>query len=268
MMSLQPNMQQGFDELAALLSRNLTFSPGYEASVPRQEPADHTNSVATASSAQHMSYSVSQHYNHSAHAVNPSTEDNIGRPSSEPSQSDVMSAERILRIHGVDPTNLTPAQLQLFKVADAPQQRRLVELWSIYPPSQAAEIPSLAWSSTTLESEEQLARLRYERSQLQHAVSLDGTVVQTSNGQWHHQATPEPEPYMSSGYEELMRREREREARNSSQQNLHSYHRAIDPVFMGPNHVREQQQMDMASQYGAFQQFRGHSHEAVDVMQM
>lgn len=265
-------MQQAHDELAALFSRNLTFNPDYEASIPRQEVSNHhLQSIAgpsSAAAAQNIAYSVSQHYNHSAHAVNPSTEDELERASSEPSQSDAVSAERVLRIHGVDPSTLTPSQLQLFKVAEAPQQRRLIELWSICPPSHAADIPSLAWSSTTVEHEEQLARQRHERSQLAQAVSLDGTVVQTSNGQWHQQAAPEPEPYMTSGYEELMRREQEREERERMRMNAQMYNRATDPVFMGPDCAREQQQMEMASQYGAFEHFRGGQGEGMDVMQM
>lgn len=269
MMSFQPNTQQAHDELAALFSRNLTFSSDYEASIPRQQAASHVDSSYAPSSPQQTAYSISQHYNHSAHAVNPSTEDELERASSEPSHGDSMSAERILRIHGVDPSNLTPSQLQLFKVAEAPQQRRLIELWSICPPSHAADIPSLAWSSTTVEHEEQLARSRHENSQLTEAVSLDGTVIQTSNGQWHQQMTPEPEPYMSSGYEELMRREQEREAKKMAQANAQAYTRATDPVFMGPDYARQLQQMEMASQYGAFEQFRGNGHaDAVDVMQM
>lgn len=262
-------MQRAHDELAALFSRNLTFNPDYEASIPRQEAASQLESIAGPSSTQQIAYSVSQHYNHSAHAVNPSTENGLERPSSEPSQSDTMSAEKILRIHGVDPTNLTPSQLQLFKVAEAPQQRRLIELWSICPPTHAADIPSLAWSSTTVEHEEQLARARHERSQLSQAVSLDGTVVQTSNGQWHQQTTSDPEPYMMSGYEELMRREREREEKEQWQMNAHVYHKATDPVYMGPDYAREQQQMEMASQYGAFEYYRGNGRpEPMDVMQM
>lgn len=262
-------MQQAHDELAALFSRNLTFNPDYEASVPRQEAASHLDSIAGPSSPRDMAYSISQHYNHSAHAINTSTEDELERASSEPSQSDSVSAERILRIHGVDPSHLTPSQLQLFKIAEAPQQRRLIELWSICPPSHAADIPSLAWSSTTVENEEQLARARHERSQLTQAVSLDGTVVQTSNGQWHQQTMSESEPYMSSGYEELMRRESEREARNKIQMNSHIYNQATDPVFMGPDYAREQQQMEMASQYGAYEHFRGNGQgESMDVMQM
>jgi hypothetical protein len=252
---------QAHDELAALFARNLTFNPDAQASVPRHEGAQHLDAFASPSSAQNVVYSVSQHYNHSAHIVNPSSEGELGRPSSEPTQSDTMNCDKILRIHGVDPMTLTPSQIQLFKVADAPQQRRLIELWNICPPNNAADIPSLAWSSTTVAQEEHLARARYESLQMGQAVSLDGTVVQTSNGQWHQEQ--ESEPYMSTGYEELMRREREREAREK----MRAYSQATDPVFMGPDYARQQQQMEMASQYGAFEHYRGAGQaDAMDVM--
>jgi hypothetical protein len=189
-----------------------------------------------------------------------------------------MSAEHILRIHGVDPFTLTPSQLQLFRIADQAQKRRLVELWSICPPNNGGDIPSLAWSSTTVEQEEHLARLRHERLQQAETLSLDGTTVQSNDGSWHQQATHESEPYMMSGYEELMRREQERERQSMESQRSDAgyghynttsvepnYSPATDPIYQGPDYVRQQQLMGMASQYGAFQEHRGVS-ETMDVM--
>ncbi|CRK42858.1 hypothetical protein BN1708_016948, partial [Verticillium longisporum] len=79
--------------------------------------------------------------------------------------------------------------------------------------------PALAWTSTTVEQEELWARLRYERmieAERQTAVmSLDGTAVQSqsSDGRWlATNISQNVEPYMMSGYEELMRRENERQA--------------------------------------------------------
>lgn len=251
---------QTYDELAALLSHNLNFNPETQASVPRQQPSQYLDPIAAPSATQHIVYSISQHYNHSAH-VKPQEEPE--RPSSEPPQSESMSSEHILRIHGVDPATLTPSQLQLFRIAESPQQRRLIELWSICPPSNGGDIPALAWSSTTLQQEEQLARVRYERLQQDQTMSLDGTPVHTENGQWHQQeATSDPEPYITSGYEELMRRERER------QNQPPTYNQATDPVYMGSCYnTQEQQQMQMASQYGAFEHFRGYGQiDSVDMM--
>lgn len=169
----------------------------------------------------------------------------------------------------IDPTTLTPAQLQLFRTADDPQKQRLIELWLISPPTKGADIPSLAWSSTSVEQEERLAQLRFDREQEQ-VMSLDGTSVQTADGTWADQRS-DSEPYMTSGYEELMRREQQRQAEPRAVYNhfgnaigSRTYSTATDPVFMGPDTVRQQEQMNMATQYGAFEQFR--SGDAMDVM--
>lgn len=261
MVSVQSNMQM-HDELSALFSRNLTFNPELQAAIPREEPKHEPKQAS-----QPIVYSISQHYTHSSHV----------RPSSEPPQNDSAVAESILRTHGIDPSALTPSQIQLFKVAELQQQMRLLELWSICPPSRGGDIPALAWSSTTVEQEEQLARIRYERQAEQQVMSLDGTPVQAGDGKWAQHNEPDPEPYMFSGYAELMRRESEREARSTQPRSVgshfgnatneaSSYNHATDPVYMGSDYI-QQQQMDMATQYGAFQQFRGVGEsDAMDVM--
>ncbi|KAL7816820.1 hypothetical protein V8C44DRAFT_264804 [Trichoderma aethiopicum] len=269
MVSLQTNMHM-HDELAALFSRNMTFNPE---AVPKEMPQD---MIITEQTNQPIIYSVSQHYNHSAHiAKSQSQAQDAHRRSSEPPSSDVVSSETILRTHGVDPAALTPSQLQLFRIADAGQKRRLLELWSICPPNNGGDVPALAWSSTTMEQEEHLAQLRYEQQQHNHVMSLDGTTVQTSNGTWVHQASQESEPYMMSGYEEIMRREREREEANSRPKDAYStfgtsiggpsYTPATDPVYLGADYARHQLQMALAEQYGSFEQHRS---QAVDVMDM
>ena len=241
MVSVQPNMQ-AHDELAALFAQTLTFNPDV-----RQQAQDVPRHMDP-SSTQKIAYSISQHYNHSAHypQAGPSHERRV----SEPSPGDNLSSETVLRIHGIDPNTLTPSQVQLFRVAEKPQQRRLLELWSICPPNNGGDIPALAWNSTTVEQEEQLAHLRYERQQQ--------SLMQSQGGQWQQ---PEPEPYMTSGYEELMRREQQGQ-----------YTPATDPVYLARDFAKEhqmreqQQQMNMAEGYGAFEQMRDTQMDAMDVM--
>lgn len=285
MVSVQYTMQM-HDELAALFSRNLTFNPELQAQAQAQAHAQaqaEAQAQAQAQAPVHQEapvpeaskpiiYSVSQHYNHSAHIVKPQPTqqqevwEEPQRHSSEPPQTEAPSAETVLRNHGVDPHTLTPSQVQLFRIADPPQQMRLIELWSICPPGKGGDIPALAWSSTTVEQEEQLAQMRYERAaqqqQQQHQVmSLDGTVVQGGDGRWNQSSDNDTEPYMLSGYEELMRRESQRQELENRQRDSHShfastpaYTPATDPVYMGADYLRQQQQMQMATQYGAFQQ--------------
>ncbi|KAJ6445981.1 Pyrimidine pathway regulatory protein 1 [Purpureocillium lavendulum] len=266
---MQPNAQQVHDDLASLFSRNLTFNPELRAAAakdtPRQEPTPPVQSPP-------IVYSISQHYHHSAHAARPAAPEQqdpspaqTARPSSEPPQSEAPSSETILRNFGIDAATLTPSQVQLFRIADEPQKLRLIELWSICPPNRGEDIHSLAWSSTTLEQEEHLARLRFEQQQQNQAMSLDGTSVQTGDGRWTHEAR-DTEPYMVSGYQELMRRETERNAADTMPRSVYShfgttvsgpnYTPATDPVYLGPDYVRQQQQMEMATQYGAFEQSR------------
>ncbi|KAH8179941.1 hypothetical protein LIA77_01460 [Sarocladium implicatum] len=259
---------QGHDELAMLFSRNLTFNPEVQARPQEPTPAP------PPAPAQPIIYSISQHYHHSAHMSKAKVKEETmelpedpPRPSSEPPQGDTLLAESQLRMCNIDPATLTPAQLQLFRTADDQQKQRLAELWLIAPPTKSGDIPSLAWSSTSVEHEETLARMRYEREQAQAT-----TTVQSSDGTWAAQrSASDSEPYMASGYEELMRREQQREAQSRAVYNHYgnaigsrNYSTATDPVFMGPDSVRAQEQMSMATQYGAFEHFR--STDAMDVM--
>ncbi|KAM0666684.1 hypothetical protein ACQRIU_004539 [Beauveria bassiana] len=269
---LQSNMQVP-DELLALFSRNLTFNSELQAAMTNEQAQQHQQQAAPAPS--QPVYSASQHYTHSYHISKPRSQDvenearqAFQRPSSAPLENDVSQAEAILRSHGVEPALLTPSQLQLFKTADDAQKLRLLELWSICPPNGAQNIPALAWSSTSLDQEEHLARVRYQREQQMNSAMEEPSMEQIASGHWTQPS--ETEPYMTSGYEELMRREHERNHdKRVSNAYCHlgaaaTYNKAVDPIYMGPDFVREQQQMEMASQYGAFEQFRGA--EAMDVL--
>ncbi|GJC83154.1 hypothetical protein ColLi_05992 [Colletotrichum liriopes] len=289
---------QAQDDLAALFSRNLTFNPEIQSHVqpPKVEeelkqapdPAP-TNAAPTPAP---IIYSITQHYTHSAHvARQPQSQDvPVQRPSSEPPQTEQLTPEAVLGQHGVDPSVLSPSQIQLFRISEEPHQLRLIEIWRAAPPKSSTENPSLAWTSTTLEQEEQLAKLRYERmeaekeqqQQQQNAVmSLDGTPVQSDDSRWlANSISHQVEPYMMSGYEEMMRREYEREqveARSSSNYSHYGsvggYNPATDPVYkgFGDDWAREQaiqMQMQMENQYGAFQHFGGQAGnmEAMEIL--
>lgn len=168
------------------------------------------------------------------------------------------------------------AQLQLFKTAEDSQKLRLIQLWQICPPTNNQDNPAVAWNSTTVEQEELLAQLRYERrlaeeEQKNTVMSMDGTPltpVQTGDGRWV--AMSDVEPYMMSGYEALARREYEESARQQYQEAMSipkdcyshfgtavggpTYRPATDPVYDN-NWIRQQQAME--NQYGAFQQMDG-----------
>jgi hypothetical protein len=185
---------------------------------------------------------ISQHYTHSAHIARQETQ--TTRPASKPPLSEHAAVERVLREHSVDPSGLSSAQLELFKTVDTPQQLRLIELWRACPPTSSTNNPTLAWSTTTVDQEEALARLRFEQQQLlrqelemdlqpeeteietdrETVMSLDGTPltpIQAGDGRWiggptlATSAYDYMEPYMMSGYEEMARREYEESARRA-----------------------------------------------------
>jgi len=285
------------EDLAALFSRNLSLhNPPYVA--PVQQSKEQSPEVETP-----YTYSITQHYHHSAHVANQQR----SRPASEPPQTDQLTTEIILSRHGVDATSLFPSQIDLFKSADAGQQMRLIELWRICPPNYGGH--ALAqdlgnWPATSLEQEEAMAKLRYERQILDERMSRIGaeqatdsaddtmseesnntpmTPIQGGDGRWSgtgHAA----EPYMMSGYEALAQREYERSAGPSKDIYSHfgmaiggpSYKQATDPVYKSIEEIHtypnvrgdwsklvEQRQQAMENQYGAFEQNFGYGTRVV-----
>ena len=111
-----------------------------------------------------IKYSISQHYTHSAHVVQ-------NLHPLQPSNED--TASRMLIKHGIAPSSLLRAQLTLFEQAGENQRSRLIELWTIVPPTYARNggqdmADKLGeYQSTTLAQEEELARQRYYYSGLE-----------------------------------------------------------------------------------------------------
>jgi len=229
----QPTMADE-ERLAAMFSRNMSLDP---VQVP-EEPSK-------------IVY-VSQHYTHSAHLVHQQEEPSkyTTRPASEPPQSEHLLAETVLRNHGVDPSCLSTAQLQLFKTAEEQQQLRLIELWRICPPSNSNDNPSLAWTSpSTLEQEIVMAKDRYVRNQMQAPqqdqpmMSLDGTPlvpIQGGDGRWTSMAEADHymEPYMSTGYNRAQEVPRA------------AYKPSTDPVYNGTCMGNYSDLEKMENQYG------------------
>jgi hypothetical protein len=241
---------QSQEELAALFSRNLTLDPTARPA-PVPEPAPAPGPAQEPQEEPKIVY-ISQHYNHSAHIAKQNNQP--PRPASEPSEGEHDVVERVLREHGVDPSCLSPAQLHLFKAVDNPEKLRLIELWSVCPPTNnTTNNPTMTWSTTTVDQEEALARLRFEEQQQQALIdqqlqqeftmmmqdsstpdpdpepesvmSLDGTPltpIQAGDGRWITLTSSAAaasyhymEPYMASGYEEMARREYEESVRRA-----------------------------------------------------
>jgi hypothetical protein len=284
---VQPSVQ-GPEELALLLARNLVINPELANSLHQQKLQQQVQNPAPTNdppSSAPIVYSISQHYHHSAHNARqppaqqqqqPEPEhlhrEHPERPSSEPPQSEQEACENLLRNHGVNPAALSPPQLQLFRIADNPQKMRLIELWTIIPPKREGDDPSLAWTSTSLDREEQLARMRLDahiqekiaqQAQAQQgmdmAVDSGRTAGQDEQGRWMSSSYQHyMEPYMANGYDvdQVLEDGCPRDETTYSQFGVgRTYRPATDPVYNRPDW---QTQMQMENQYGAFEAARSH----------
>lgn len=264
------------EELAALFSRNLTFQ-----SAPNPVPTPQVYQTTKPEEA--ITYSITQHYHHSAHIAAPKQ----SRPAST-SATDSLTTEIILARHGVDVTTLFPSQIELFKTADASQQMRLVELWRISPPNYGGH--ALAndlgtWPATSFQQEESMAQIRYERQMAEeraarsHMVESsddmmsDGeqsnapiTPIQGGDSRWGGSHVMS-EPYMESGYEAMAQREYELSSQPSKDIYSHfgmgiggsSYNKATDPVYASSSggwgtRTAQEQQAAMENAYGSYAQ--------------
>lgn len=266
------------EELVALFNQRLSFQPQQQY-VPQPEPTPAPPLIE-----EPIIYS-STHYNHSAHIRVPPP-----RPASEPPQTELLTVELVLSQNGVDPSALYPSQIDLFRTADEAQQLRLVELWRICPPEYTHNVAqTISHNSTSMEQEESLAKLRYERQMMEERLSRTGgdqamdsdtmsdastnyplTPIQGGDSRW---GVMHAEPYMMSGYESLAAREYERSSGLSispketyshfgSAVGGHTYNQATDPVYANVGGdwealVKERQRINqqaMENQYGAFQQ--------------
>lgn len=179
---------------------------------------------------QQMTY-ITQHYHHSAHQAT----------STPPAE--LISVNDELANHGVDASALVTPQLDLFKKALPDQQLRLIQLWSIAPPTnrdQMAPQANAHWEQTSMQQEEAAAWSRYVRMQ----------------------GEPEPhspdqrqgaEPYIIRGYD--ISSSVSGTTNPACITRLGDYNRALDPAYRSREWwMRESQPIE--HQYGVVQQVR------------
>jgi len=245
------NMQQ--DELTRLFSANMNLS---QTVAPPVQPVQQTPEPEQAP--KQIVY-ASQHYTHSHHVPI--------RSASEPALKthiDASDLHAVLLRNSIDPSLLFPSQLDLFQNADDDQRLRLLELWRISPPTGRQGHPAgtdynmsrqlYDWPPTSLAQEEAMAKLRYERQQ--------ADAVQQEAIQQHQQQLDQSmsaagaEPYMSSGYEMMARREYEESARaENALKESNKYNQATDPVYNTGNGLWQKSVgsvADMENNYGAY----------------
>ncbi|KAF2434990.1 hypothetical protein EJ08DRAFT_645920 [Tothia fuscella] len=270
-------MQQ--EELIGLFSRTLNFS---NPTPPPEENLSKPQPQRDNAEEQPPIY-ASQHYVPNRHMLpvrffTPPAEPPQPQPEPEP-EPRYLSDERLIELlnrNSIDPSTLFPSQVNLIRNADSDQRLRLLELWRISPPNlgyyDLAKEQS-TWLSTTLQQEEAMAKLRYERRESDRSFSalavqeIERPASAPESGERSRGGSGggggnvvQAEPYMMSGYELLAQKEYEQSNSQPSQQPLQEssrYNQATDPVFRGSG-TWEKGIVDMENRYGSFEEMRGH----------
>ncbi|KAH7069513.1 hypothetical protein FB567DRAFT_225337 [Paraphoma chrysanthemicola] len=261
----QANMQQ--DELTQLFSAHMNLSQDVNPHDLQQQQQQEQALQQQQTEAPKQIVYASQHYTHSHHVA-------PARSVSEPpvkTHIEPSDLEAVLLRNSIDPSLLFPSQVELFQNADDDQRLRLLELWRISPPSGRQGYPAgtdynmsrqlYDWPPTSLAQEEAMAKLRYERLEAekaqqehitQHQQELDQSMA--ANSLSTSPTTQTAEPYMSSGYEMMARREYEQSAQTEkSLKETSRYNQATDPVYnAGLWQKNVGSVLDMENQYGAY----------------
>ncbi|KAL4996861.1 hypothetical protein BDV10DRAFT_195637 [Aspergillus recurvatus] len=122
------------DDLVSLFNAHMSMGPS---PVPESTEVPATSSPIT--------YSVTQHYHHSAHVAQKAAVPGLAPPQdvASPSVADNETANQVLEMlmhHGINPSSLSTSQLELFANAMSEQQSRLIQMWQICPePSSIAQ---------------------------------------------------------------------------------------------------------------------------------
>ncbi|KAE9984260.1 hypothetical protein EG328_008936 [Venturia inaequalis] len=276
-------MQQ--DELAGLFARNMNFSN------PTPPPEQQQQVIQKMSEpAPHIIY-ASSHY-----VPNPQPRHNEPSPEPEPapcqpvvhflSDSEIRD---ILNRNSINPDTLFLSQVNLLRNAGDDQRLRLLELWHISPPNIGhydLVKEQASWTETTLNQEEQMARLRYERMMAerqfgnkiqQRQVEDQSMSLEVAQGIERPASAPESrgrsshgsgaEPYMTSGYELLAQREYERSTADPASNESTQYSQATDPVYRASG-TWDKSLENMANRYGAYEQSCVGAFSMVDDMEM
>lgn len=154
-----------------------------------------------------ISYNISQHYTHSAHVVHVVNAHQTTHTPTNASLHPGLSVYQTLVQHNISPASLLRSQLNLFEQADNDQRSRLIQLWSISPPTHTELADGIGeYQSTTLKQEEERAWMRHQQKwgmdQSQTAgEQIDPNLVSRSlSGE---DGLPTAEMYMTSGYEQM-----------------------------------------------------------------
>lgn len=271
--------QSQHDELAALFSQRMTFSP--------QPVAPQTETHMVSGDEKQAAFvSISAHYTHSMHLA-PSSDASSSEPSRSPppSYNDSLMPEAmatLLMQNSIDPQSLLPSQVQLFRNAGDEQRLRLLELWRIAPPSYLPkeEHVDAAWMPTSMQQEEMLAKVRFETNMATRALQAYQTSWPKHGNDFDTHVDPVPiSPIRAPGDPAWPPAARLRAASIAAARTIpkpgseaepyivagYQSATSVDPVYAAnsglwqSNYAQAGQHEAMAEQYGAIMQIRNHA---------
>ncbi|KAJ5739700.1 hypothetical protein N7533_012484 [Penicillium manginii] len=207
------------DELAMLFDRQMTMSmtPTHDEAIPISQPNQNQN--------QNLTYSITQHYNHSAHVASSApTTSTLQATNQADSLAPVQDIHAVLRHNGLDPATFSVGQLELFRNADAAQQQRLIQTWQFYSTPHSSPLQDMDMNDDAMAE----------------FVEYHGE---------------QAEPYMSSGYGV----EAVENASPVEPSTGKPYDSSTDPVYRGAQEWWEMPRTSsMESQYGLFEERSRH----------
>ena len=262
-------------DLAELFQQkvNLSSDNNHDSSHASQPALAEVQEVRQEEEAPSIYYSISQHYTHSAHVVQAVNTDQSSNTQAVGISRGGLSIYQTLAQHNIPPSSLLRSQLTLFEQADDDQRSRLIQLWSISPPSyntnegQGQHERHDEYQTRTLDDEEKSAWLRYQRSMLMEEHHNEGGPAggahsegDSSEGEDRNVA----ETYITSGYELLAQRDYDQQLKRAVGANLSPsvglifgdrYNHATDPVYDRNMHQPEDPaHHSVDRQYGMFDQ--------------
>jgi hypothetical protein len=247
----QPQNQQQQDELSRLFAQTMTLNPMTPPPDIRMQPPppplEQHHTPDEKPFEQQVIY-TSMHYTPTRHVV-PVRFNHT--PEATPERQLPLSDEEMIHMleqNSINPHSLFDSQVHLLRHADPEQRLRLLELWRISPPNVGTydlTAQQKSWATTTIEKEEQMAKVRYERliaeqnglfarsgSSMSDEMTMNAGPIEVLD---RPASAPgvrsSAEPYMTSGYELLARREYEQQ--NTPLQEIKQYRQATDPAFLG-----------------------------------
>lgn len=273
-------MNQGqHDELAQLFAQQMSFQANQPQPQHRQQSQHIQHVPAETEKQDQPTHFVSSHYTGTAHIRSSDIQSEPSRSPPPPYHEAALPEDlaQTLRNHSIDPSSLLPNQVHLFANAGYEQRLRLLEIWRISPPSYPLEQHlNSSWQPTSVEQEENDARVRYGQQQQQQSPPASAPAVQQVQSMHIAEEPMSPirepgeaawppaariraasiassrpvtrygdaEPYMANGYQQ-------------SQQAVDPVYAAAAGLWQAPSYASAMSAME--NQYGAYDHLRNHA---------